>query len=121
MEAAVGNIGERGCRRRRMGGWVWGVVAVVALGVMIAMHVSRLLLLTLALPIGLSALGFFQAQEQTCVVHAVLGTRENDDGVVKLDPAQRAEVGRRARRVAAQSILAGLGGAAAIYYFSRYR
>jgi hypothetical protein len=121
MEASdvpVGNIGARGCARRRAGGWFWVVVALIALVWMIAAHASRGMLLVLALPIALAALGFLQAREQTCVFHAAIGTRENDDGVVKLDPRARDDVKRRALRVAGLSVALAVVLAAAIYFLA---
>lgn len=121
MGATAGNIGARGCRRRRAGGYFWAAAAVIALVAMVAMHVPRTMLLFLALPIVLAGFGFFQAREQTCVAHALLGTRENDDGVVKLDPRDGPEVGRRARRVALQSIVVAVVLTAAIYALAGLR
>lgn len=118
MEATgvpVGNIGARGCRRRRTGGWFWSIIAVVALASMLVAHVARPLLLVLALPFAFAALGFLQAREQTCVVHAVIGTRENDDGVVQLDPRAAADVKRRAWRVSVSSVVIAVVLAAVIY------
>jgi hypothetical protein len=120
-EAPVGNIGARGCRRRRAGGWVWSVITVIALAGMLAAHVSRSFLLILALPLALAALGFLQAREQTCVFHAALGTRENDDGVVKLDPRAAPEVKRRAWRVAVMSLAIAVLATAALYVLAGRR
>jgi hypothetical protein len=117
-ELPVGNIGPRGCRRRRTGGWIWAAVAVVALAWMLFAHVSHGMLILLALPIALAALGFLQAREQTCVFHAAVGTRENDDGVVKLDPRARADVKRRAWRVGVSSVVVALVLTAAIYFLT---
>jgi hypothetical protein len=118
-EVPVGNLGARGCRRRRAGGWIWSVVAVAALASMLAGQVRRAGLLILIIPIAFAALGFLQAREQTCVYHAALGTRENDDGVVKLDPRAKADVTRRARRVWIQSIVIAVVLALAIYTFAK--
>ena len=121
MEATVGNIGARGCRRRRTGGYVWAGITLIALAVMAVMDVSRTLLLLLAFPIAFAAFGFLQAREQTCVVHALLGTRESDDGVVKLDPRDQVEVRRRAWRVTIESIVAAVALTAAIYLLAGLR
>lgn len=120
-EFPVGNIGARGCRRRRAGGWTWLVVAIVALAWMFPAHVSRSFLLILALPLAFASLGFLQAREQTCVFHAALGTRENDDGVVKLDPRAAPEVKRRAWRVGAMSVVIAIVVTAAIYVLAARR
>ena len=116
-EARVGNIGERGCRRRRTGGYVWSIIAIVALAWMLRSHSSRVTLLALSIPIALAAFGFLQAREQTCVVHAMLGTRENDDGVVRLDPGDAPEVRRRSRRVIWQSLAWAAGITAVVFFF----
>lgn len=114
-EARVGNIGERGCRRRRIGGWVWAVVAAVMLGWLIMSHSPRAMLLTLAVPIALAAVGFLQAREQTCVVHAMLGTRETDHGVARIDPGDASQVRTRARRVMWEAIAWAVGIVVVIY------
>ncbi|HEY4305825.1 MAG TPA: hypothetical protein VGM82_15235 [Gemmatimonadaceae bacterium] len=121
MEAAevpIGNIGARGCRRRRWGAWFWSVMTVVIAFMILMSHVSRAMLFVLALPIALAALGFLQAREQTCVFHAALGTRENDDGVVKLDPRARDDVKRRAWRVGVSSVAIAVVLTAAIYFLA---
>jgi hypothetical protein len=97
---------------------VWLIVAIAAAAWMLAAHASRALLLLLAVPVALAALGFLQAREQTCVFHAVAGTRENDDGVVKLDPRARGDVIQRARRVALLSLAIAVGVAVVIYAVS---
>jgi hypothetical protein len=115
-EVPVGNIGARGCQRRRLGGWVWTVIAIITLVSFGEAHVSRGWVLVLAIPIALAALGFLQAREQTCVFHAAVGTRENDDGVVKLDPRAAPDVKRRAWRVAALSIAIAVLVTAIVYF-----
>lgn len=111
----MGNIGERGCRRRRLGGYLWSIVALVALGWMLASRSPRALLFVLVVPIALAAVGFLQAREQTCVVHAMLGTRETDQGVVRLEAQDAPEVRRRSRRVMWESMAWAIGITAAIY------
>jgi hypothetical protein len=118
MEVPIGNIGERGCRRRRTGGWVWTAIAILGITWIDAIHAPRKLLLLIAIPILFAALGFLQAREQTCVFHAATGTRENDDGVVKLDVRARDDVARRARRVWSMSIVAALVITAAVYFIT---
>lgn len=61
----IANIGDRGARRRRASGVVW---LVVAIGVVIALFVGgapRWMRLLVAIPAGLSAVGFLQARERT--------------------------------------------------------
>jgi len=117
-EVPIGNIGERGCRRRRTGARVWIAIALIALAWIEATHASRTLVLLLVIPIAFAALGVFQAREQTCVFHAVTGTRENDDGVVKLDVRAKDDVARRARRVWLSSIAAAVVVRLAVYFLT---
>jgi hypothetical protein len=63
--AHVANIGEGGARRRRLGGYVWGVVALITVIVLAVLHAPRWTTLLLAIPIALSSLGFLQAREKT--------------------------------------------------------
>ena len=61
----VANIGDRGARRRLISGVVW---IVIGAGVLIALLVTgapRVARLILAIPVGLSAIGFLQARERT--------------------------------------------------------
>ena len=61
----VANIGDRGARRRLISGVVW---IVIDAGVLIALLVTgapRVARLILAIPVGLSAIGFLQARERT--------------------------------------------------------
>jgi uncharacterized membrane protein HdeD (DUF308 family) len=65
MARHVDNIGERGARHRRRGGWMWAAVAVLVAIVLATTHASRPTRLLLALPVGLAAVGFLQAREKT--------------------------------------------------------
>jgi hypothetical protein len=94
---------------------VWSAVAAAALVWMLVSHAPRLTMSALAIPVALAAVGFLQAREQTCVVHAMLGTRETDQGVVRLDPSDAPEVGVRSRRVLWHSIGWAVGITAAVY------
>jgi len=61
----IPNIGERGRRRRRIGGAVFlvvGVAAAVALAILDAPAASAAILF---IPFTLAALGYFQARERT--------------------------------------------------------
>ena len=61
----IANIGDRGARRRLISGVVW---IVIGAGVLIALLVTgapRVARLILAIPVGLSAIGFLQARERT--------------------------------------------------------
>jgi hypothetical protein len=118
MEASgglAGNIGARGCRRRRRGAYVWSVITVIVAAWMLVARVPRTQLLALAVPIALAALGFLQARARTCVFHAALGTRENDDGIVRLAPEDVGAVRRRAWRIGLESVAVGVILAIGIY------
>ena len=65
MAEHIANIGDAGARRRWIGGYVWGIVAAVALIVLLAEHAPRWPRVFLLLPIAFSALGFLQAREKT--------------------------------------------------------
>jgi hypothetical protein len=71
--------------------------------------------LWLALPIAVAAISFLQARERTCVVHAVLGTRENDDGVARLDAKLLPAVRRTSWRIAIQSAIVAAVATTVIY------
>jgi hypothetical protein len=95
---------------------VWSAVAAAALVWMLVSHAPRLTVLVLAIPVALAAVGFLQAREQTCVVHAMLGTRETDKGVVRLDPRDAPEVRVRSRRVLWLSTAWAVGITAVVYF-----
>jgi hypothetical protein len=65
MPDRIANIGPRGARRRRRGGIVWLIVAIVALAVLVVRGAPRDARLVLAIPIGLAATGFLQARQKT--------------------------------------------------------
>jgi fatty acid desaturase len=65
MRGHVANIGERGARRRWLGGFVWLGLAIVALAVMLALGAPRPYRLVLLLPFGAAATGFLQSHEKT--------------------------------------------------------
>ena len=61
----IANIGDRGARRRKLGGIVWLVLALASLVAMPAMGSPRSLRLALVLPFTLAALGFLQSRAKT--------------------------------------------------------
>lgn len=76
MIRRIENIGERGAQWRRRGGIVWLAIGVVALAALYLTGAPRWYRVTLAIPAGLSAIGFLQAREKTCVALCVAGKRE---------------------------------------------
>ena len=61
----VPNIGERGRRRRLVGGALWLVVGIAATIVISRRHAGVGWQLALVVPFMLAALGYFQARERT--------------------------------------------------------
>ena len=61
----VANIGESGARRRRLSGVVWSILAIGLLIALLVAGASRWTRLTIAIPVGLAAVGFLQARERT--------------------------------------------------------
>jgi hypothetical protein len=61
----IPNIGERGRRRRQLGGAVFLVVGIAAAVAMTILHEPPSSAIILFIPFTLAALGFFQARERT--------------------------------------------------------
>ena len=61
----IPNIGQRGRRRRQMGGAVFLVVGIVAAIAMATLHEPPSSAFILFVPFTLAALGYFQARERT--------------------------------------------------------
>jgi hypothetical protein len=86
-----------------IGGLIAGVIAAV---VVVAMHLSREWRLLLFVPFAISAYGFLQAREKTCVLLAAVGKREvNDGSYADVADEERAILRRRALVIAVRSIL----------------
>jgi hypothetical protein len=108
MSERVCNISERGARRRRLGGVVWAVIGVAAFALLLHAGSARGYRLVLAIPFLLSALGFFQAREMTCVFLGAVGKRETDAAVASGDSAANEQtlIRRQMTRVVVQSVVA---------------
>ena len=65
MTERVANIGERGARRRRLGGVVWLGVGIGLLVSFVMRGEPRTWRLVLFVPFALAAAGFLQAREKT--------------------------------------------------------
>jgi len=61
----IANITQRGASRRRRQGVAWLIVSVVLASILFYLGLPRGMRLLLAIPIGLSAVGFLQAREKT--------------------------------------------------------
>ena len=104
----MANIGPRGRRRRLNSGVAWLTIGAGAAAALALTGLPRWLRLGLFGPFALGAVGVFQAYEQTCVGLAAQGVRDMDDGQVAVDdPAATRQINRQARKVIAESILAG--------------
>ena len=65
MAEHIPNIGPRGARRRRRGGIMWLVVAMVAFVGLLVTGAPRAARLALVIPFGLAAISFLQARQKT--------------------------------------------------------
>lgn len=89
-----------------MSGVITLVVALVALVVLMWLNVPRGWRLALVIPFAISANGFLQARERTCVVLAAMGTRETDDGgYARVSDAERAAAMRQMRWIVVRAAL----------------
>lgn len=112
------NIVDRGVDRRRRLGIAWLIIGVIAALVLFATHAARESRLLLIIPFTISANGFLQARERTCVILAALGKREVSDGRSYADVAdeERAVLRRRALVIAVRSTLIGATIAAVLWW-----
>ncbi|MEP6492724.1 MAG: hypothetical protein ABJF01_08605 [bacterium] len=97
MSDRIENIGARGAQWRRRGGIAWLGITVVAFAALWAAGVPHWYRLSLAVPIGLSGVGFLQAREKTCVALCAVGKREptRDRPETTLTAAERVVLRRR--------------------------
>jgi hypothetical protein len=112
------NLVDRGIRRRRRLGAAWLIVGVIAAIALVASSASREWRLLLVIPFTISANGFLQAREKTCVILAAIGKREVNDGRSYADVAdeERAVLRRRALMIALRSGLIAVVVTAAIWW-----
>lgn len=106
----VENIGKGERRKRLVFGAVFFLVAVgLATGLIVA-KADPLWRLTVAVPLFLGGLGFFQARAATCVMHAARGTCNLDQGDAPVtDATLQARLTRKAKQIVMVSALfAGL-------------
>ncbi len=99
-DVCYANIGPRGIRLRQIGGVIAGLVAIGLVIAMIALHQPRTYRILAFAPFWLSALGFLQAREKTCVGLASRGMRDLDGGAERVeDGAEQAALAAQAGRV----------------------
>jgi hypothetical protein len=103
------NLVDRGVRRRQLLGMAWLIAGIVAAVVLIATDASRNWRLLLIVPFTISANGFLQAREKTCVILAAVGKREVDDARAYADvsDAERRALRHSAVAIATRSLLIG--------------
>ena len=63
--ARIENIRDSGAQRRRLGGYVWLVVSIVAAVALLVFHAPHAWRLLVVLPVSMSAIGLLQAREKT--------------------------------------------------------
>ena len=102
----AGNLVPAGIRPRRVGGYVGLVVAIGLFAVLLLTGASRTWRIVLFIPLMISAIGFFQAREKTCVALGIAGQREMEGGgTCPLQQDERAAVSAHVTRVFAESFV----------------
>ena len=94
------NIGRRERRKRLFMGFFMFLAAIGLATGLVAAQAHPLWRLTVALPVFLAGLGYFQARTRTCVYHAARGSCNLDQGNQPVtDAAARAQLVRQAKLV----------------------
>jgi hypothetical protein len=110
------NISPRGRRTRLQAGRLWFAVAVGLAGAGVAFRLPWPVRALVFLPAAMSAIGFLQARQNTCVLRAAQGTFEHDDRTTTPAPDAEVAASRRvSRTIIRDTILIGVlaGGLAA--------
>ncbi|HEY4218160.1 MAG TPA: hypothetical protein VGM67_13535 [Gemmatimonadaceae bacterium] len=106
MSDYTGNLVAAGVRRRRVGGFVGLVAAIVVFVALVLTNAPRAWRLVLILPLFISAVGFFQASEKTCVALGAAGIRELEGGgTCPLREDERGAVAAHITRILIQSVI----------------
>jgi hypothetical protein len=101
------NIGPRERAGRMRFGVISLVLSVVGAGLVIGLGAPRAARLAIVPLLIVSAFGFFQAFEKTCVANVRRDVKNLDDGDVAItDPLERATLRRQGRKVTIESFLA---------------
>jgi hypothetical protein len=115
-QPGVCNIGPAQRRRRLLLGGVSLLLAVVLVAAVVAVGWPRWTLLTATFPLYGAAMGYFQYRERFCVGFAGIGVFDVGDGTNRiLDEEALAADRKRAVRLNAKSLAAGVLGATVIY------
>jgi hypothetical protein len=102
--ACTANIGPKGRQQRLRVGLVGVGVSVLATLVVLVSAAPAWSAALLVVPWWVSALGIFQAREQTCVALAAKGQRDLDSGPEPLPGPEHEAIRRQARRVHVQAL-----------------
>jgi hypothetical protein len=104
--ACIPNIGPRERRRRLVGGLVFLAVAACVAGCLIWFDAPQPWRLLVFLPAWVSAIGFFQVSEKTCVALAARGVKNMDTGDEAItDPRELERVRAQSRRVHIRAVV----------------
>jgi hypothetical protein len=109
-EAGACNIGPAEIARRRLFGHVALVVSLVLLALLIALHVTPLARMLVALPVAGAATGYIQARLRFCAAYGSRGVYNfGEPGKVNpvMDAAARARDRARSMRISLAAALIG--------------
>jgi hypothetical protein len=102
------NLGPRERRKRLVIGVVWAAVTVAVTALMFLLQAARWWRLTLFVPCWFAALGFLQAQANTCVYLASRGMINLDTGVESIrDEELSRQLRRQARKIHLKALAVG--------------
>lgn len=109
VAACPANITERGAWRRRIFGWICASVTVVLAFVLVAWAAPAPCHLSLLVPATGAAIGFLQANRETCVLHAAAGAVELERGSRPATAEESAASRRVALGIVRDALLIGFG------------
>lgn len=108
-EVCIANIDSAGRRQRLTFGIIQFTLAIIILGVLIAIGADRLWRLPLFMLFAAAAVGYFQWHDKTCVAFARQGVFKLNGGIEKMDnAAQLAQVRRQAQRLVIKAVLVAI-------------
>jgi hypothetical protein len=103
-KSCIANISQRERRKRLVNGLIALVAATLLLIVSFRLGISRWWRFVLFVPFWVSASGFFQWREQTCVRLAAQAMRQLGDKAEPIEePGELAQVRQQARQVRAKT------------------